>query len=560
MPKIPTYQRRLSIPGETGNVPMDINSAGVVEKAKAGMGLALSQSAQGVNSVIAIHQEKLRQQDIANKTLITGAAYDDEERAYEQSERQLQGQDAYENINRGTKFRDDSIKKYTTDIQDPELKLRIENHIRSRSRTLLDSLAVHQAKQREEVTKQAVEGVQAGALKDAYSGKDLEDTLNTFRDAVKAQHDTGARGTENAVEILTKGEAAIAEAHLDGIINRNPTAGIAEIKTGKYNQFLPQKKIEEFDQKAKTLQEALKKDFESQQKETERLTKEKIKLDREATGNDFVNRTVAGKLTRADILKSNLEPTGENSKQYWINQIEQIEKKASTGVDTGFKTDKTLDARLFSQIVKDPASITEGQIVDYIGNGLSRGSADSLITERRQRLNPQKDPARTAAEAAIVENLRRDRKTGIFGEDQAGDIEYAKQIDAFRRWSKYNPDTDPSEYYEKVMEPVKKSFIFDFLSKDKPEPKKKREAMEKAGEIPQRRSTDKKTSSTMDIQVTPEEAALPESALIQRLQGGYNVPYEQAKTMAKDIKAGKIPKSTPTKEEAIAELKRRGKL
>jgi len=251
-----------------------------------------------------------------------------------------------------------------------------------------------------------------------------------------------------------------------------------------------------FEQDTAKLEEAYKKDAESALKQKEVEAKEAIKLSREATGNEFVSRLVSGKLSRADVLKSNLEPTGENSKQYWINQIEQMEDKLKKGSGEGgtggFKTDKTLDARLYSQIVKDPESITESQILSYLGNGLSRSSVDSLLTERRQRLNPQKDPARTAAEAAVTENLKRDRKAGIFGSDQAGDMEYAKQVDAFRRWSKANPDQDPSEYYEKVMEPVKKSFIFDFLSKDKPEPKAKREAMEKAGEIPQRRATDKR--------------------------------------------------------------------
>jgi len=256
-----------------------------------------------------------------------------------------------------------------------------------------------------------------------------------------------------------------------------------------------------FENDTARLSEAYKKDAETELKKKQVEAKEAIKAQRETIGNEFVSKHVAGKLTRADVLRADLEPTGENSKQYWINQIEQMEDKLNKGSGTGgtegFKTDKTLDARLYSQIVKDPEGITESQILSYLGNGLSRSSVDSLLTERRQRLNPQKDPARTAAEAAVTENLKRDRKDGIFGSGQAGDMEYAKQIDSFRRWSKANPDQDPSEYYEKVMEPVKKAFIFDFLSKDKPEPKAKREAMEKAGEIPQRRATDKKVSDPL---------------------------------------------------------------
>jgi hypothetical protein len=246
-----------------------------------------------------------------------------------------------------------------------------------------------------------------------------------------------------------------------------------------------------FEDDTARLTEAYKKDAEAQIKESERKAKEALKLKREEIGNDFSSR-LGKDLKEADIEKSNLEPTGENSKMYWKNQLKELRKEADKAGAEGFKTDKTLDAQLYTQIVNNPESITERQITEYIGKGLSRTSADSLITERKQRLNPQKDPARTAAESAIVENFRRDRKAGIFGEEQAGDIEYAKQVDSFRRWSKAHPEDDPSEYYEKVMEPVKESFLFGLLSREVQSPKVKREEMEKAGEIPQRRATDKK--------------------------------------------------------------------
>ncbi len=489
MPRIPTYERKLSIPGTTGEVFR--KGAGVAEDARAQVGLTLANESLKTMDVIKQHQEKLRQQDIANKALTIAAQYNDEQRAFKQTEDQNTGEASYDNLNRGTKFRDEALTKYTKGISDPELKMKIEGHIRLKAEDLFDHLATHQAKQRGEVTKQALENIKSGLLKDAYEGEDLEETINEFRGAIKEQYQTGARGELSSVEEMTKGEAAIAEAHLDGIINRNPTQGIAEIKSGKYKQFLPQKTIEEYDKKAKTLQEALEKDAKTAKKEAEQAAKDKLKAEREITGNDFVTRLISGKLTRADVLKSNLEPTGENGKQYWLNQIESMEKKMSEG-GSSFKTDKVLDGKLYGRIVLDPESISEKEIIDYIGKGLSRSSADSLLTERRQRLNPQKDPVRTAAESAVVENLKRDRKAGIFGSDQAGDMEYAKQVDAFRRWSKAHPEDDPSEYYEKVMEPVKRSFVFDFLAKDKPDPKAKREAMEKAGEIPQRRAGNKK--------------------------------------------------------------------
>ncbi len=252
-----------------------------------------------------------------------------------------------------------------------------------------------------------------------------------------------------------------------------------------------------FDKNVNTLKEAYARDAKAAEVERQKAIKEQQTLQRENANKELVDINVSGKLNYGTLLKYRAVLDDKEYKA-WAKTIEDNTDKAKKAATEGngvFKTDKVLEAKIYRQIVKDPESISDAQIADYIGNGLSRSSAESLITDKRQRT--QKDPARTAAEAAIVENMKRDRKAGLFGSDQAGDIEYAKQIDAFRRWSAAHPNDDPSEYYEKVMEPVKRSFIFDFLAKDKPNPKGARESMEQSGEIPQRRATDKKVADPL---------------------------------------------------------------
>jgi len=267
-----------------------------------------------------------------------------------------------------------------------------------------------------------------------------------------------------------------------------------ELEAAKVRQpGTTERKMLQFDKDAGIVRDAYARDAKAAEAEKQKAIKEQQTIARENANKELVDINVAGKLSYSTLLKYRSVLDDKEYKS-WAKTIEDNTDKAKKAATEGngvFKTDKVLEGKIYRQIVKDPESITDAQIADYIGNGLSRASAEGLITDKRQRIKGDKDPARDAAEKAVIENLKRDRKAGVFGEDQSGDLEYAKQIDSFRRWSKAHPDDDPSEYYEKLIEPVKRSFVFDFLAKDKPDPKAKREAMEKAGEIPGRKGSKK---------------------------------------------------------------------
>ena len=49
-----------------------------------------------------------------------------------------------------------------------------------------------------------------------------------------------------------------------------------------------------------------------------------------------------------------------------------------------------------------------------------------------------------------MKNFERDRKEGFFGSGQDGDIEHAKQVQAFENWSDKYPDKNPLDYYEQI--------------------------------------------------------------------------------------------------------------
>lgn len=224
--------------------------------------------------------------------------------------------------------------------------------------------------------------------------------------------------------------------------------------------------------------QAYKRDTIAQQKERDRVAKDELKKAQNKTGDDFITKFTEGKLTEREVLRSNLDPTGENSKEHWI---EKLRKKPAD--PAGYRTDKVVESTMYSRIVRDPETVKDSEILDLIGKsdengkgGLSQDDAKKLIDEKRTRLKEPKDPAETA----VLDNLKRDRNAGAFGEDQEGDLEYAKQVEAFKKWRKANPKEDPSVYYETITKPYKQGLIgqwLDFAWPDKVDPKRRREEM-----------------------------------------------------------------------------------
>lgn len=280
-----------------------------------------------------------------------------------------------------------------------------------------------------------------------------------------------------AEEFIRTFNSTAQELDFENKLYNDPRAALNDANNPDMYQDVDAVKRAKFAPRAKASVEAYGRDVDRQRKEQERIAKEKVKEAQKATGDLFVERYVNGALRETDILRSNLDPTGENSKEHWIKKI----REKPTDPE-GYKTDKVVETRLYSRIVRDPESVTEDEILNTIGKGLSHDDGKALINERRTRLKEPQDPA----EKAIYDNLSRDRKAGLFGKGPEGDLEYAKQVEAFKKWRKANPKEDPSIYYEKLTTPYKKGLIgqwLDFAWPDKTDPKRRREEL--AGTQPQ---------------------------------------------------------------------------
>jgi len=285
-----------------------------------------------------------------------------------------------------------------------------------------------------------------------------------------------------AEQFIRTFQSTAQEADFEKKLYDDPTAALNDANNPDMYQDVDPLKRSRFSKRAKQAVEAYGRDVDQRRREMERLKKEKLAEEQKITGNAFIEKFVEGKLTRMDILKSNLDPTGANSKEHWISKLD-----SKSSAPEGYKTDKSVEAKLYSRIVRDPESVTDDEILNTIGHGLSHDDGKALINERKTRLKEPKDPA----EIAIYDNLKRDRKAGLFGKGPEGDLEYAKQVESFKKWRKVNPKEDPSVYYEKLTTPYKKGLIGDWLDwawPDKTDPKKRREELSGGQTTPQRKT------------------------------------------------------------------------
>lgn len=106
--------------------------------------------------------------------------------------------------------------------------------------------------------------------------------------------------------------------------------------------------------------------------------------------------------------------------------------------------------------------------------------------------------ARKESEKTVMTFLKNDYNNGMFGDAGSPEAraEYLKQIESLKKWSRLNPDKDPSEYYEQISDVNVKSWIgklagavsFGMIGEPEVTPKQRREEIERQGSNKQKRS------------------------------------------------------------------------
>lgn len=241
MPKIPTYERRETIPGVAKRVPQSISGAGAVGRAVQDFGSAIN--------YLADRQMELREEERHYSSLRIGNLVNDDALGFEQTSLELREIESYNSMDRVEDWVKQATEKYTQGVEDEKVRQSVTQHIQAKSLTLKNSLATHEATQRDVVANNTRGQSLENASKSAYLGHEtLDNNLQAYNKVILSDPRLGAEEKETA---LMAGQSAIAEKRLEGMIYRSPQAAKELIKAGLFNEWLTSDTLQRFGEKIK---------------------------------------------------------------------------------------------------------------------------------------------------------------------------------------------------------------------------------------------------------------------------------------------------------------------
>ena len=377
--------------------------------------------------------------------------------AFEQERTQLKGTDAYGSMDAVDEWQQSTREQYLKGLDDPKLSRDVEAHIAAKGLSLKGSLSRHEAQQRNAVADETRTSVLRTNLKSAYLGSGtLDENVQEYTAAIASDPTLSDEEKENN---LVSGQSAIASARIEGIIDRNPDAAIALMDSGLFREFLSAQALSTFAKKAHQASKTRERDAKAQATEAKRKAKEELEAQQDATGNEFVELLADGDLTQETIEKSPLDPTGENSKQYWSGLISKRGKQT----DKPWKTDPAVERELIGRILEDPngesaGAVTDSVLLEQLGpDGITSSTLKGL---RKFRDGLKSDPLKTDQAQTAIASLNAAKKAKLF--DAGNPVEnvrkWGEATELLKRYLVNYPDKDPAEYVDSLIEKGKFTF------------------------------------------------------------------------------------------------------
>lgn len=446
-----------------------ITGAGTGSKISPGVGTQLGQAIKSVGrglGDIAAVAERNKIQDRSNKLGILKKSYDDLRRPYFTEESNLTGSDTYGNVERVDENSKKWLTELTKDIDDPELVAGLNAYSDVETGNMKDRLAQYQATQRGEVNRQVREESLDGILRDSRDGFDLlSNSIDKIRDVAADQRELGMMGEEEAVDFIVSSQQAIAEAHLEGIMDRNPERAIKLIEKGVYEDYLSPKQIKAADKKAKTMQNALDADAKAAKVEAERLAKVQKEEQRQEANKGLTDLYSVETLTRTAIedLRDKLSSTDY---QTWIDrQKKSVENKSKATGKT--VENQTTITKFEVEAGKMSPTTTDGQLQDLQIRLYDQVELENMEGKTAERIlgtaanSRNIGPVRKAEEEGAVAILKADFDGGVL--DHLTLREQQTVENYMLQWGRENPDKPFTEVLTKIVEPFEEQRIVDWF-------------------------------------------------------------------------------------------------
>jgi hypothetical protein len=238
----------------------------------------------------------------------------------------------------------------------------------------------------------------------------------------------------------------LAYSAVQGYMKLSPELAIKQLNGGQWDEYLDaDKKI--------SLMRGAEVEISRREAESVRVSKEAERAEQEV----IIQKLAANKLTSMDVLQSNLRPTGEGSKEHFLNVLRTRSKEAT---EAPIKTVPSVMLDLFTRIHApdgDPSKITsEAELNNaYINKRLSFEDFNRLrkeVTDARtpegEKLGKRRSDFVQGVAAQIDKSNPLMGKIDASGKQQVYEFSYYvdQQVDAYRKAGKNPYDLfDPSK-------------------------------------------------------------------------------------------------------------------
>jgi hypothetical protein len=262
------------------------------------VGNAITKGEGGLSDALFKRGDQIRAEELHYSTQRIGTLVDADATDYHAQSMEKKGTDAYDSMKAVDDWMVKATDAYISPEMDEKLRLNVSQHIQAKGVVLKNSLAAHEAGQRDLVAEDTRIGTLASASKSAYQGfGTLDDNLKIVTSAII--NDPRLRDTDRENKLMVA-QSTVADSYLDGMVNRNPLAALEIIKSGTFNQYLTKERLQEFDVKIKPKLDAYTVDGILNSPEISKLFPKSVD---DAFERDTIYQAVKAKETDPNIIK-----------------------------------------------------------------------------------------------------------------------------------------------------------------------------------------------------------------------------------------------------------------
>ena len=420
MPPIPRAQRTQTIPGVSGEVKRDVQSAGVV-------GAGISHLADQVGGIIADRAKEIKMQDEVTTSRDIKNQYDAAAFDYTKQQLGVFGKDASGLVEKGREYNKTLLENFTKDLKSQNVKNSVTDHIKGNGKHIDIVLSKHAAVQRKIYNQHVLKTTVSQISDEVYNGGSLDDGFTRLFGTVADQFTSGIISKVEGENELDVGAEILAKSHLKGILNDDPSSAIDLIESDFYKDYLPQEQLDVFVKKAKIIKADIEKQEVNNAEKLEESLEEKTKEIQEDNATEYTielskNGTIdvrdlekdlaTGKISRAffNSIKSDMEGPSKDSSDE--DELLKVEDSINEGTMTRpeILANKLIMAKDKTALLDKLKSSQDKVFNNTYNKGIDKLQASIITTGPMQALSAGEKERMVSAKDELYDRLKAGEK------------------------------------------------------------------------------------------------------------------------------------------------------